>query len=80
MGNCAFSLYLRTPTSFFNFITFLKPHAIFYMVVLFHLSLSCDTGFKDGDLFMSFRSMFQDVRDAVDWVHYKVTCILGTFR
>lgn len=22
---------------------------------------------------MSFRSMFQDVRDAVDWVHYKVT-------
>ncbi|XP_034295883.1 cytosolic purine 5'-nucleotidase isoform X1 [Pantherophis guttatus] len=32
---------------------------------------SCDTGFKDGDLFMSFRSMFQDVRDAVDWVHYK---------
>ncbi|XP_051002681.1 cytosolic purine 5'-nucleotidase isoform X3 [Acomys russatus] len=32
---------------------------------------SCDTGFKDGDLFMSYRSMFQDVRDAVDWVHYK---------
>lgn len=32
---------------------------------------SCETGFKDGDLFMSFRSMFQDVRDAVDWVHYK---------
>lgn len=33
---------------------------------------SCETGFKDGDLFMSYRSMFQDVRDAVDWVHYKV--------
>uniref|UniRef100_A0A8C5QXY3 Cytosolic purine 5'-nucleotidase n=1 Tax=Leptobrachium leishanense TaxID=445787 RepID=A0A8C5QXY3_9ANUR len=32
---------------------------------------SCEMGFKDGDLFMSFRSMFQDVRDAVDWVHYK---------
>uniref|UniRef100_A0A8C2R4C1 Cytosolic purine 5'-nucleotidase n=1 Tax=Capra hircus TaxID=9925 RepID=A0A8C2R4C1_CAPHI len=32
---------------------------------------SCETGFKDGDLFMSYRSMFQDVRDAVDWVHYK---------
>ncbi|XP_040217807.1 cytosolic purine 5'-nucleotidase isoform X1 [Rana temporaria] len=32
---------------------------------------SCEKGFKDGDLFMSFRSMFQDVRDAVDWVHYK---------
>ncbi|XP_072095185.1 5'-nucleotidase, cytosolic IIa isoform X4 [Mobula birostris] len=32
---------------------------------------SCETGFKDGDLFMSFKSMFQDVRDAVDWVHYK---------
>uniref|UniRef100_A0A8C2IHT2 5'-nucleotidase, cytosolic IIb n=1 Tax=Cyprinus carpio TaxID=7962 RepID=A0A8C2IHT2_CYPCA len=33
---------------------------------------SCETGFKDGDLFMSFKSMFQDVRDAVDWVHFKV--------
>uniref|UniRef100_A0A671PEX8 Cytosolic purine 5'-nucleotidase n=1 Tax=Sinocyclocheilus anshuiensis TaxID=1608454 RepID=A0A671PEX8_9TELE len=32
---------------------------------------SCETGFKDGDLFMSFKSMFQDVRDAVDWVHFK---------
>uniref|UniRef100_A0A674ER61 5'-nucleotidase, cytosolic IIb n=1 Tax=Salmo trutta TaxID=8032 RepID=A0A674ER61_SALTR len=33
---------------------------------------SCETGFKDGDLFMSFKSMFQDIRDAVDWVHFKV--------
>uniref|UniRef100_A0A8C7PSN6 Cytosolic purine 5'-nucleotidase n=1 Tax=Oncorhynchus mykiss TaxID=8022 RepID=A0A8C7PSN6_ONCMY len=24
--------------------------------------LSCETGFKDGDLFMSFKSMFQDIR------------------
>uniref|UniRef100_A0A3B3RAY8 Cytosolic purine 5'-nucleotidase n=1 Tax=Paramormyrops kingsleyae TaxID=1676925 RepID=A0A3B3RAY8_9TELE len=32
---------------------------------------SCEKGFKDGDLFMSFKSMFQDVRDAVDWVHFK---------
>ncbi|XP_072413389.1 5'-nucleotidase, cytosolic IIa isoform X1 [Chiloscyllium punctatum] len=32
---------------------------------------SCETGFKDGDLFMSYKSMFQDVREAVDWVHYK---------
>lgn len=39
---------------------------------MFFLSFcSCETGFKDGDLFMSYRSMFQDVRDAVDWVHYK---------
>lgn len=30
-------------------------------------------GFKDGDLFMSYKSMFQDVRDAVDWVHFKVS-------
>ncbi len=36
------------------------------------LSSSCETGFKDGDLFMSYKSMFQDVRDAVDWVHFKV--------
>nr|XP_057932896.1 cytosolic purine 5'-nucleotidase-like isoform X2 [Doryrhamphus excisus] len=32
---------------------------------------SCEMGFKDGDLFMSYKSMFQDVRDAVDWVHFK---------
>ncbi|XP_063906205.1 cytosolic purine 5'-nucleotidase isoform X2 [Zophobas morio] len=27
------------------------------------------TGVKFGDLFMSFKSIFQDVRNAVDWVH-----------
>uniref|UniRef100_A0A8C5CZ49 Cytosolic purine 5'-nucleotidase n=1 Tax=Gadus morhua TaxID=8049 RepID=A0A8C5CZ49_GADMO len=32
---------------------------------------SCEKGFKDGDLFMSYKSMFQDVRDTVDWVHIK---------
>uniref|UniRef100_A0A8C7PSP4 Cytosolic purine 5'-nucleotidase n=1 Tax=Oncorhynchus mykiss TaxID=8022 RepID=A0A8C7PSP4_ONCMY len=36
---------------------------------------SCETGFKDGDLFMSFKSMFQDIRDAVDWVHFKVAVL-----
>lgn len=36
------------------------------------LSPSCETGFKNGDLFMSYKSMFQDIRDAVDWVHFKV--------
>ncbi|KAK1905961.1 Cytosolic purine 5'-nucleotidase [Dissostichus eleginoides] len=32
---------------------------------------SCEAGFKNGDLFMSYKSMFQDVRDGVDWVHMK---------
>lgn len=27
------------------------------------------TGVKYGELFMSFKSIFQDVRGAVDWVH-----------
>ncbi|XP_047000015.1 cytosolic purine 5'-nucleotidase isoform X3 [Schistocerca americana] len=27
------------------------------------------TGVKAGDLFMSYKSMFQDIRNAVDWVH-----------
>uniref|UniRef100_A0A8C7UVR9 5'-nucleotidase, cytosolic II, like 1 n=1 Tax=Oncorhynchus mykiss TaxID=8022 RepID=A0A8C7UVR9_ONCMY len=31
--------------------------------------VNCQKGFKYGDLFMSFRSMFQDVRDAMDFVH-----------
>lgn len=42
------------------------------LCVFLLLSLSCETGFKNGDLFMSYKSMFQDVRDAVDWVHFKV--------
>lgn len=27
---------------------------------------------------MSFKSMFQDVRDAVDWVHFKVKDVYGS--
>ncbi|XP_043537254.1 cytosolic purine 5'-nucleotidase-like isoform X3 [Chiloscyllium plagiosum] len=30
---------------------------------------SCETGFKRGDLFISYRNMFQDVRDTVDFIH-----------
>lgn len=33
------------------------------------------TGVKDGDLFMHYKSVFQDVRDAVDWVH-----LVGTLK
>jgi hypothetical protein len=44
-----------------------------FFVMFFSSFYSCETEFKDGDLFMSYRSMFQDVRDAVDWVHYKVS-------
>ncbi len=51
----------------------LELHVV-YLPVLMSTVLfrSCATGFKDGDLFMSFKSMFQDVRDGVDWVHFKV--------
>ncbi|XP_041885500.1 cytosolic purine 5'-nucleotidase-like [Corvus kubaryi] len=31
--------------------------------------VNCDTGYKHGNLFMSFCSMFQDVREAMDHVH-----------
>ncbi|XP_061449275.1 cytosolic purine 5'-nucleotidase-like isoform X1 [Rhineura floridana] len=31
--------------------------------------VNCDTGYKHGNLFMSFCSMFQDVREAMDYVH-----------
>lgn len=30
---------------------------------------NCQKGFKHGDLFMSHRSMFQDVRDGMDYLH-----------
>lgn len=43
-----------------------------WLCVSLLLPCSCETGFKNGDLFMSYKSMFQDVRDAVDWVHFKV--------
>lgn len=29
-------------------------------------------GIKSGDLYMSFKSIFQDIRAAVDWLHMKV--------
>ncbi|KAM9310922.1 5'-nucleotidase domain-containing protein 4-like [Gastrophryne carolinensis] len=31
--------------------------------------INYDTGYRYGNLFMSFKSMFQDVRDAMDYVH-----------
>ncbi|XP_072807686.1 5'-nucleotidase domain-containing protein 4 [Vicugna pacos] len=31
---------------------------------------NCDTGYQHGNLFMSFRSLFQDVTDAMDNVHH----------
>jgi 5'-nucleotidase len=31
------------------------------------------TGVKGGDIFMSYKSIFQDVRNAVDWVHIHVS-------
>ncbi|XP_076876468.1 5'-nucleotidase, cytosolic II, like 1 isoform X2 [Brachyhypopomus gauderio] len=31
--------------------------------------VNCQLGFKHGDLFMSFKSMFQDVRDAMNFLH-----------
>ncbi|MEE6478952.1 hypothetical protein FKM82_012056 [Ascaphus truei] len=31
--------------------------------------VNCETGYRYGNLFMSFRSMSQDVRDAMDYVH-----------
>ncbi|XP_062366681.1 cytosolic purine 5'-nucleotidase-like isoform X9 [Cinclus cinclus] len=37
--------------------------------------VNCDTGYKHGNLFMSFRSMFQDVREAMDHVHLSVGAV-----
>uniref|UniRef100_A0A8B9HT54 5'-nucleotidase, cytosolic IIb n=2 Tax=Astyanax mexicanus TaxID=7994 RepID=A0A8B9HT54_ASTMX len=49
------------------------PGGLLALCRFFPKPFSCETGFKNGDLFMSFKSMFQDVRDAVDWVHFKGT-------
>ena len=46
-----------------------------------HLCLfSESTGINCGDLFMSFKSIFKDIRAAVDWVHIKVTLNLWKIR
>ncbi|OZC10277.1 HAD superfamily hydrolase, 5'-nucleotidase [Onchocerca flexuosa] len=29
------------------------------------------TGIKSGDIYMSYRSIFQDIRNSVDWVHFE---------
>uniref|UniRef100_A0A914ZGR3 Cytosolic purine 5-nucleotidase n=2 Tax=Parascaris TaxID=6254 RepID=A0A914ZGR3_PARUN len=34
-----------------------------------YVSTQEKTGVKSGELFMSYRSIFQDIRSAVDWVH-----------
>uniref|UniRef100_A0A671TCL3 Cytosolic purine 5'-nucleotidase-like n=1 Tax=Sinocyclocheilus anshuiensis TaxID=1608454 RepID=A0A671TCL3_9TELE len=39
---------------------------------------NCQKGFKHGDLLMSHRSMFQDVRDAMDHLHDTVTIFILT--
>lgn len=31
-----------------------------------------DKGVRQGDLFMSWEGIFQDIRDAVDWLHERV--------
>jgi hypothetical protein len=42
------------------------------VLMFFGMSYSEATGVRCGDLFMSYKSIFQDVRNAVDWVHEKV--------
>ncbi len=42
-------------------------------MVMFHSRV--EHGFKYGDLFMSFKSVFQDIRNAVDFVHMQVKCL-----
>ncbi|KAB0366582.1 hypothetical protein FD754_010738 [Muntiacus muntjak] len=38
--------------------------------------INCDTGYQHGDLFMSFQSLFQDVMDAMDYVHHSLCSLL----
>ena len=44
----------------------------------FFLLNSEPTGVKCGDLYMSFKSIFQDIRNAVDFVHIRVSELLIT--
>ena len=35
--------------------------------------VNLNEGVKSGDLYMSYKSLFQDIRSAVDWVHIHVS-------
>ena len=54
-----------------------KPYSLSFRWYIINYCLDCrtSTGIKLGDLFMSYKSMFQDVRTAVDHVHLKVGSI-----
>lgn len=48
---------------------FSNEGSIYIVIIQLHLIYRDNTGVKCGELFMSFKSIFQDVRGAVDWVH-----------
>lgn len=58
-------------------------NSLFYFLLIFLNISSCystfffrgKNGIKNGNIFMSYKSIFQDVRDAIDWVHMRV-CVL----
>uniref|UniRef100_T1IIX9 Cytosolic purine 5'-nucleotidase n=1 Tax=Strigamia maritima TaxID=126957 RepID=T1IIX9_STRMM len=59
-----------------SIITLLETYLLACLVDYFTNSpdyISTETGVKSGEMFMSFRSIFQDVRASVDWVHFKGT-------
>uniref|UniRef100_A0A8C3T6D3 5'-nucleotidase domain containing 4 n=1 Tax=Chelydra serpentina TaxID=8475 RepID=A0A8C3T6D3_CHESE len=47
----------------------LREAYLYTCLVDFFTNCTCDTGYKHGNLFMSFCSIFQDVREAMDHVH-----------
>lgn len=57
-----------------HFISTTRAVIYFFLFAFYRFnSTATPTGIKLGDLFMSYRSMFQDVRTAVDFVHLKVS-------
>ena len=58
--------------NFYYIFDYIYSCAFSYGIDLNFEHFRTSTGIKLGDLFMSYKSMFQDVRTAVDYVHLKV--------
>ena len=55
---------------------FIQMRCQFKLLIII-LQYSAPQGFKCDDLIMSFKSVFQDVRNAVDYVHMQVRKLIS---
>lgn len=58
--------------SYFFFENFIPIDRFLSRIFCFS-AFRLERGVRSGDLFMSYQSIFQDIRNSVDWVHFHVS-------